>query len=403
MNETFTPDLTETAKKFVDYTFRDMARFCATHGWDDAREQTRERLLTDLSPAPLDYRRGMVVGRQLFYFSHAYRVTGDEAFCDCAHSLYEDLTGNFWDDVNGGWYFSLTADNGLSDATKDLYGHAFILFGLAHYLAIIGNDEALYWIRRTETVVWDRFELPGGWLAPAATQEWALHGENLEQNPHMHLLEAYLSIYRTTQDEAFLDSASRIMSVYDEFLRTPDRSRVLEHLDENGQPSGEKGTLIQPGHLYEWYWLVCEYADCAERTAIKSENAQLVVWGDSHCLDTEAGGMFDLVNSSATTLSDRKRIWPMTERIKALGTLLRDMPNEHGQEKLVDAIRFFLDHYCRPDGSWHEYLTRNLVPDSDFMPLSTPYHVAMAALEVERLLGGPGAFGMTNTRAPGFS
>ena len=72
----------------------------------------------------------MVVGRQLFYFSHAYRVTGDEAFCDCAHSLYEDLTGNFWDDVNGGWYFSLTADNGLYDATKDLYGHAFILFGL---------------------------------------------------------------------------------------------------------------------------------------------------------------------------------------------------------------------------------------------------------------------------------
>ena len=34
------------------------------------------------------------------------------------------------------------------------------------------------------------------------------------------------------------------------------------------------------------------------------------------------------------------------------------------------------------------------------MPLSTPYHVAMAALEVERLWGGPGAFGMTNTKAP---
>jgi hypothetical protein len=37
------------------------------------------------------------------------------------------------------------------------------------------------------------------------------------------------------------------------------------------------------------------------------------------------------------------------------------------------------------------------------MPISTPYHVAMAALEVERLLGGPGAFGMKDTRAPTFS
>ena len=37
------------------------------------------------------------------------------------------------------------------------------------------------------------------------------------------------------------------------------------------------------------------------------------------------------------------------------------------------------------------------------MPLSTPYHVAMAALEVERLFGGPaGAFGMMNIKSPDF-
>ncbi len=45
--------------------------------------------------------------------------------------------------ANGGWYFSLDDDNTPHDATKDLYSHAFIMFGLAHYLAIFADKDAL--------------------------------------------------------------------------------------------------------------------------------------------------------------------------------------------------------------------------------------------------------------------
>lgn len=402
MSVTFTPDQAHHVRKFVNYTFKDMARLCTTYGWDDSLGQSRERLQANLTPAPPGDRRGMVVGRQLFFFSHAYRLTADPVYQNCAQRLFEDLVNNFWDENNGGWYFSLTIDNGVSDTTKDLYGHAFIMFGLAHYLAIFNNAKALPWISRTKDVVLDRFALPGGWFAPATTRDWTPLGRTLEQNPHMHLLEAYLSIYKTTKDDAFLKCATQIMSIYTEMLRTSDRSKVLEHLDERGQASGEKGKLIQPGHLYEWYWLVNEYADIAGLTAFKSTSIPIMEWADHQCLDADAGGIFDLVDTSANIISHRKRIWPMTERIKALTTLVRDAPTERSREALIGAITFFLENYCGADGSWHEFLNRNLEPDSDYMPFSTPYHVAMAALEVERLLGGPGAFGMTNTKSPEF-
>lgn len=344
----------------------------------------------------------MVVGRQLFFFSHAYRLTAEPVYRNCAHRLFEDLVNNFWDESNGGWYFSLASDNGLSDTTKDLYCHAFIMFGLAHYLAVFNDDKALQWISRTNEVVFDRFALPGGWFAPAATRDWTLLGSTLEQNPHMHLLEAYLSIYKATKDDAYLRCATRIMSIYTEMLRTSDRRKVLEHLDERGQASGEKGTLIQPGHLYEWYWLVREYAEITGLAAFKSACAPIMEWADRRCLDVDAGGIFDLVDTSANIISHRKRIWPMTERIKALTALVRETPTERSREALVGSITLFLEKYCGSDGSWHEYLNRNLEPDCDDMPLSTPYHVAMAALEVERLFGGPGAFGMMNTKSPEF-
>ena len=398
----FTPDQSHQARTFVNFTFRNMARLCVTYGWDESRGQSRERLLANLTPAPLGYRRGMVVGRQLFFFSHAYRLTAEPVYRNGAQRLFEDLVTNFWDADQGGWYFSLADDNGPADMTKDLYGHAFIMFGLAHYLAIFSDDNVLQWINRTNAVVTDRFALPGGWFAPATTRDWTPLGRTLEQNPHMHLLEAYLSLYKATQDDAFLTCATRIMSIYTEMLRTSDRSKVLEHLDESAHPSGKNGTHIEPGHLYEWYWLVNEYADIADLPAFKSACAPIMDWADRHCLDAEAGGIFDRVDTSANIISHRKRIWPMTERIKALTTLVRDIPTERSREALVGSITFFLEKYCGSDGSWHEYLNRNLEPDSDYMPLSTPYHVAMAALEVERLLGGPGAFGMTNTKSPEF-
>ena len=399
----FTPDQRHVAQEFVSYTFSNMAELCATRGWDERRSQSVERLNADLSPAALGYRRGMVVGRQLFFFSHAYRLTKNPLYEDRARHLYADLLSHFWDKANGGWYFSLDDDDTPLDATKDLYGHAFIMFGLIHYYAIFSDADALSWVHRTNELVVRHFCLPGGWCAPSMTYDWSILGRNLEQNPHMHLLETYLSAYSATGDEAFLKCATRMMSIYTELLRTRDGSKVLEHFDEDGQPAADAGHHIEPGHLYEWFWLVNEYADIAGLPAYRATCRRLVDWADRWGIDGNAGGIYDLIDKDGKIVSNRKRIWPVTERIKALATLARDRRNASAAAALTQWVEFIGEKYCAGNGKWHEYLDRNLAPDCDYMPMSTPYHVAMAALEVERLLGGPGAFGMKNTAAPGFS
>jgi mannose-6-phosphate isomerase len=403
MSVGFTQDQCRGAQEFVTYTFMDMARLCATRGWDAIRSRSVERLQADLTPAPLGYRRGMVAGRQLFFFSQAYRLTRDRLFEDRARRLFADLVSHFWDKTNSGWYFSLNDDNTPHDATKDLYGHAFIMFGLAHYLAIFADKDALDWLGKTNELVLRHFSLPGGWFAPSTTRDWAIRGRNLEQNPHMHLLEAYLSSYNATRDDTFLKCSTQIMSIYTEMLRTPDGRKVLEHLDESGQPAGAEGNLIQPGHLYEWYWLVNEYADIAGLPAYRATCAPIIAWADRWGLDPGAGGIYDMVDTGGNVVSNRKRIWPVTECIKALVTRARTSCDGPSYEALAQWMTFIGEKYFTADGAWHEYLNQSLKPDCDYIPLSTPYHVAMAALEVERLLGGPGAFGMKDTQAPAFS
>ena len=391
------------ARGFVSYTFMDMARLCATRGWNDAQGRSVERLQADLTPAPIGYRRGMVAGRQLFFFSHAYRLTVDPIFEDRARRVYADLLSHFWDKTNGGWYFSVDDNNVACDTTKDLYGHAFIMFGLAHYAAIFADTDAVNWIEKTNELVFRHFRLPGGWFASSTTRDWVILNRNLEQNPHMHLLETYLSAYDATRDEAFLKCATEMMSIYTELLRTRDGSKVLEHLDENGQATGARGNLIEPGHLYEWYWLVNEYADIAGLPAYRATGAPIVDWADRWGCDSDAGGIYDQVDSDGNIVSHRKRIWPVTECIKAFATLVRTSGSKQSKDSLIRWITFIQNRYCTKDGAWHEYLSRSLKSGCDYLPLSTPYHVAMAALEVERLLGGPGAFGTRNSKASTFS
>jgi mannose-6-phosphate isomerase len=183
-----------------------------------------------------------------------------------------------------------------------------------------------------------------------------------------------------------------MVAIYTERLRSYDGAKVLEHFDASGMPQPRKGRLIQPGHLYEWYWLLNEYADSAKLPIYTATSPQLLAWADANGVDPKHGGIYGHIDIDGSIVDERKRIWPVTECIKAYATLARETGAADIYGILSDWIAFMRRAYFTGSGGWHEYLRRDLVPDSDFMPSSTPYHIAMAALEVERLLGGPGAF-----------
>ena len=145
---------------------------------------------------------------------------------------------------------------------------------------------------------------------------------------------------------------------------------------------------VQPGRIA-----------CLRNHFIVGRNSQSLtlapVWIAANVGQRDArGGIYDLVDMGGQPVSERKRIWPVTEAIKAWATRVRIRQDAASRDALITWIRFIMDRYFTGNGGWHEYLDPALRPDSDYMPASTPYHIAMAALEVERLMGGPGVFGL---------
>jgi mannose-6-phosphate isomerase len=74
-------------------------------------------------------------------------------------------------------------------------------------------------------------------------------------------------------------------------------------------------------------------------------------------------------------MNDRKRIWPLTECLKAYAQ------RPHLKLELIRHTRFLFDRYLKEDGRWNEHLDRRLNVVNPAMPGSTGYHLQLGILE----------------------
>ena len=121
------------------------------HGLDRAQGGYWSRLGRDLRPLPDGHKRLLVHARQVFAFTRGAELgAGPWARAAATHGL-EFMVERFWDTRHGGWY-TTTDDAGRPlDRRKDLYGHAFAVFALAHHY-LFGRHKP------GRTNIWEMFE-----------------------------------------------------------------------------------------------------------------------------------------------------------------------------------------------------------------------------------------------------
>ena len=149
---------------------------------------------------------------------------------------------------------------------------------------------------------------------------------------------------------------------------------------KNGLPCNDRGGQVEPGHQFEWSWLIGEVARLTGPSGGLEEKGQaLFDWAERHGMNRDLGGIFNILDINGEILDDGMRLWPVTEYLKAVATQSSLAPVQR-QERLVENLGFLLEHYFQPDGRWHEYLRRDLSPSSDYLPASSLYHILMAYL-----------------------
>ncbi|MBN9073605.1 MAG: AGE family epimerase/isomerase [Rhizobiales bacterium] len=295
------------------------------------------------------------------------------------------------DRKNGGYYWSMEND-GPRDATKQGYGHAFVLLA-ASGGRLLGHPLADRMLADVTEILESRFwEEEHGAIAEEFNADWTAFSDYRGQNSNMHLTEALMAAFEATGQRSYLEKAERIADLIIRRHAGENGFRVAEHFDarwtldkdykavnEMFRPSG-----TTPGHWLEWARLVLQLWVLGGKAQDWMPGAAKELFRRSVELgwDREKGGFFYTLDWSDRPAMRDKLWWPACEAIGAASFLL-DHGAEPSHEEWYRRIwNLVADHHLdREHGGWHEQLTEDLRPAHTlFAGKADIYHALQACL-----------------------
>ncbi|MDZ4390652.1 MAG: AGE family epimerase/isomerase [Gemmatimonadales bacterium] len=329
-----------------------------------------------------DFRRARVQARQAYVYSLASTWEWGEGYAALVErGLARFEVTNRRED--GLYRTQVTPAGMVLDETASLYDQAFVLLATATAVEA-GLD--LERCRRTAADIHAALQgliLPqGGWREPA--------GPEFQANAHMHLLEAALAWEALEPDGPWAGMADTVVGLARAHF-VDDRDGFLrEFFGADWRPAeGHAGQLVEPGHQFEWAWLLTRWGRLRGDPWALEAARRLFAVGERG-LDAARGVAIDELDETLQPRSSRARLWPQTEWLKAALILAEEAEGEE-RERLIDSAGAAfrgLWRYLAPTGLWHDKLGPDGMFETEPAPASSLYHIVAAYRQLRETKAG---------------
>lgn len=274
----------------------------------------------------------------------------------------------------------LDADGRPQDETAMVYDQAFLLLALASVARATQRMDHEHEAESLLDQLLQRADAAGG------IQE---SGENpYQSNAHMHLLEAALAWEEAGGGVRWREAADRIVDLAQTRFIDAETGAVREFFTADWTPApGEAGHLIEPGHQFEWAWLMARYGRSRDDQSALSSAFGLYAAGLKG-VDRKRGVAMDALDIRGGVQSARARLWPQTEWIKAasvLATISQDGQRDDCLDQAARALRA-LWLYLTPQGLWRDKMLENGAFIDEPAPASSLYHIMAAYVQMRDTL-----------------
>jgi mannose-6-phosphate isomerase len=329
-------------------------------GWNADMALPYEALDAEHQPLPPQRYRAMACARQLYLFSSLIGQVPEAE--ERAAALFRSLQQHFHDAEHGGWFYSIDPQGEPLDQRKDLYTHAFILFACAHYWDKVREPLVESVLNATLEVLAQRFATGDGLYEASLDRDWSSLNAGPLQNPLMHLAEAFLAILSVREDVTVQGALVELCTAMQQRFIDPQHAVLME------KPLGAVDNWFEPGHQFEWYFLL-ESSPLLRGSKLHASLDRAFTFTEQLGVDQQTGAVRAMLELDDHPRDATQRIWAQAEYLRAL--TLRPGSEASVQRQLQALQQRFLHA-----GGWYECRDEQGEVSRKDMPSTTPYHLA---------------------------
>lgn len=340
----------------------------------------------------LSAEKGSVLNaRILWAFSHACNYTKEEKYLPLAKSAYQYILDYFIDKIHGGVYWTVDAKGGPAITKKQIYAQAFVIYGLCEFYKANHNNEVLQnAISLFHLIEQHSFDSKYGGYYEAFSIDWK-HTPDVRlsekdqndaktMNTHLHIVEAYASLYCIWKDEKLKKQIQRLLDIFLQHIIDKQTNHLALFFNE---PWKTNSSVISFGHDIEAAWLLQECAESIEdneRIGMLKEYALSLTDAALQGIDADGGLFYE----QKEILIKEKHWWVQAEAMAGLLNAYQLSNEEKHLYRFFKVWQFIQSRLQSPTGEWWWGIdeSNNIIGNQYKIGLwKCPYHNVRACTE----------------------
>ncbi|QMW00658.1 AGE family epimerase/isomerase [Spirosoma foliorum] len=357
--------------------------------------------------------------RSIYTYASAHRAGyGNGELADMARHGVDYLITNMWDQEYGGFYWMTNRKGEVLIDQKIVYGQSFAIYCLSEYTLATGDTRGVEYARKVFDLL-QKYVVDtcyGGYFE-MFHRDWTLKGpgaaggDRKTLDAHMHLMEAFTTLYECTQEPIHRRKLLEVIELLVTKIMHPAYGTGVPQFWANWQVAPqikfdviwgwdrftEDGVKREAedntsyGHNAEFAWLLIHALDVLQipydtyRDQLQKSFSHAVDYG----VDWEQGGVFVEGSHSGAVYDREKEFWQQAEVLIGFLDAYRILGDEKYWNAYANVHRFVLDKMVNhPIGEWWPLMTRQGVPIWTHMSHSWKinYHTVRAVVQSIRRL-----------------
>ena len=365
--------------------------------YDKTTNSFHGRIDADNVVHPNSDRSSILYTRIVYTYAAAYAFSNDKSLISPLNAAVNVLDNDFTDAENGGLYWMIHQNGTPSDPKKHVYAQSFGIYAFSTLFSATGDQKALKKaIALFDLIEKHAFIKKQNAYHEAFDQFWnpifdvRLANDDAKEprstNTHLHILEAYSSLYSIWPNEKLKTRLEILIRVFLEKIYNESEKCFYTFFDEEWNP---RSTVYSYGHDIETIWLLLQATKVIQDTELEirceivAKNVASMVL--EQAMNSKIGGIYNS-GEKGFPLDTDMHWWSQAEAVVGflhVYLLTRDEVYLDAVESVWKTIqRYIIDHEA---GEWHFRVDQDGNPyklEDKVGPWKCPYHTARACLMV---------------------